>query len=258
MNGVVIIDCAYCGELLYVHDTSGELRDAVLLRFIRLWRSLEPEKEYTVDSLARALKTHADVVLRYARRFCACSLDGKPIPREVFGIRAIRETGKYEYFSHNTAVKDADPEEGLPWPLEVRFLSMADVHASEFVVGQDVSLRVEVEYCFTVPARIWLGIPSSNGFWLSVATDVLVGSGSKTYALSLKAPPEPQDMSLKIQALHQHHEETWDLADEVLLDFSVKEPPASGAPAFLLAALLTAPIWLSLLVAGLAKLSKQE
>jgi ribosomal protein S27AE len=225
-----IFDCR-CGYVFRVKDRWGEFRSTFLTHFVRVWRKLEPGVPYLLGSLADAVGVTSKILLRLIEAVVGANLDGKPFYREVYGIEQIVDKNgevKIVYRPHPAVLKDLDPEEGEPWPYDVLDLDLSFVSYEEPLINEPLQLRVRVDYCFTSPTTVFVGL-EEGGRWIAFAQRVVCGEGSQEFILRTLELKRYGRVNYRLRMFHKEGGR-WvgDASREVTLDLRTVKCLACG------------------------------
>jgi transcription elongation factor Elf1 len=233
VENIYIFDCKNCGYVFHAKDSWGEFRSAFLTRFINLWRTLKPEREYLIGSLADCVGVTSDILIRLLKRVERRSLNGKPwLKRENhYGIKQVidERTGevKLVYRPHPVVLKDMDPEDGEPWPYEIFDVQIAGYEHSEPIINKPLSFKVWIEYCFTSPTEFFIGL-ECEGRWVACAQQSMVGEGVKEFTLEIPALKKYGVADFRVRAFHKEQDWVEDSSVELKLDFKTVKCDVCG------------------------------
>jgi ribosomal protein S27E len=231
INGIYIFDCKICGHVFRATDSKGEFRSSTLTKFIRVWRRLEPNVNYLLASLADAIGTSLEVLKRLINRVYGESIDGKPTLTTVYGIKEVfnERTGRVDliYTLHPAVLKDLDPTEGEPWPYDIFDIKLIEYQHGEPIINRSLLLKVWVEYCFTSPTEVFIGIEHEK-HWVACTQERIFGEGVKEFTLEIPPLKKYGRVDIRVRAFYRGQDWIEGSSLNVKIDFSRVECDACG------------------------------
>src|SRR5437867_4212090 len=205
VNGIEVVDCKGCNELLNVEDLRGRIRPAKFRKFVKLWRSLPNTGLQIYVWSCRAGEEHRTPD-DHIPKFCPehggseLSLVGREEVGQVYLVHEVARSigvdeetvqkyaelvagadldGKpfpYPMGSHNAIYRDPDPEEHAKGPSgEIAFVGIDDVTVPRDIsIGRDFQINVKVDFIATsvIPMAVVLNDVISGGTPLCCIEDV--------------------------------------------------------------------------------------